>query len=52
MNDWKSLLNEDPIDWLLEENNPSVRFFALTEILNKPEDNAEVILAKKEANSV
>jgi len=48
MNDWKSLLNDDPIDWLLEENNPSVRFFALTEILNKPEDNAEVMLAKKE----
>jgi len=48
MNDWKSLLSGDPIDWLLEENNPSVRFFTLTEILNKPKDNAKAILAKKE----
>ena len=36
MHDWKSLLNDDPIDWLLEKNDPSVRFFALTELLEKP----------------
>jgi hypothetical protein len=45
---WKSLLNGDPIDWLLEMNNPSVRFFTLTEFLEKPEANPEVAQAKNQ----
>lgn len=46
MVDFKSILKGDPIDWLLEEDNPSVRYFTLTEILNKPESNSEVKKAK------
>lgn len=47
MSNWKSLLKADPIDWLLEKNNPSVRFFTLTNILEVPEDAPEAIEARK-----
>jgi hypothetical protein len=47
MGDWKSILNADPTDWLLEEENPSVRYFTLTEILDDPADHTEVKEAKK-----
>lgn len=46
MGDWKSALKADPTDWLLEKDNPSVRFFALTEILDKPQSDSEVQQAK------
>ncbi len=36
MNIWQSLLKADPTDWLLEDHNPSVRCFTLTEILEEP----------------
>jgi len=45
--DWKSYLMADPTEWLLEEDNPSVRYFTLLDILDKPEDNPEVVDAKK-----
>ena len=48
MADWKSVLNADPVDWLLEKDNPSVRYFALSEILDKPQTSSEVQKAKKE----
>ncbi len=47
MADWKSKLNADATNWLLEEDNPSVRYFALTELLNKPQTDKEVQEAKK-----
>jgi hypothetical protein len=47
MSSWKSLLNNYPIDWLLEEDNPSVKYFALIDILDKSKENSEVITAKK-----
>jgi hypothetical protein len=34
--DWKSYLKADVSDWLLEEDNPSVRYFTLTEIWTSP----------------
>jgi len=43
---WKSHLKADPIDWLLEPKNPSVRHFTLRDILKRPEDDKEVITAK------
>lgn len=46
MRDWPSLLNADPIFWLLEEENPSVRYFTLKDILDKPEHDAEVRQAR------
>lgn len=45
---WKSLLNKDPTDWLLEKNNPSVRYYTLTEILDKPENNPQIKTTKDE----
>lgn len=48
MNDWKALLKADATDWLLEEENPSVRYFALTGILDKHGRNPEVQKAKRE----
>ncbi|MFB0533707.1 MAG: nitrogen fixation protein NifH [Anaerolineae bacterium] len=46
MADWMSLLETDPIPWLLGEDNPSVRYFTLTDLLEPPLSNAEVRQAK------
>ena len=35
------------MEWLLEEDNPSVRYFTLTEIQEKPQNSPEVGAAKK-----
>jgi hypothetical protein len=43
---WKSGLKADPTDWLLEEENPSVRYFTLTDVLQKPPRSPEVLEAK------
>jgi hypothetical protein len=41
---WKALLKDDPIPWLVESDpaNPGVRYFALRELLDRPEDDPEV----------
>jgi hypothetical protein len=46
MSNWKSLLRGNPIDWLLEEDNPSVRYYTLTDILGRPECDFLVCEAK------
>jgi hypothetical protein len=48
MNHWKSNLHADPITWLLEDDNPSVRYFTLVELLEKAENNPEVRKIKEE----
>src|SRR4030042_1012322 len=48
MNDWKSLLKANPTDWLLDENNPSVRYSTLTDILDILADSPEAMDAKRE----
>ena len=48
LRDWRSLLEADSVEWLLETDNPSVRYFTLTGILSKPEENSEVRKAKHE----
>jgi hypothetical protein len=45
---WKSVLNADSTDWLLEAENPSVRYFALTQILDKSPSDPDVAAAKAE----
>ena len=47
MNDWKSVLKADPTDWLLETENPSVRYFTLVDILGEPPDTPEVEIARR-----
>ncbi len=41
---WRTLLKGDPLPWLLEPDptNPGVRYFALRELLTRPEDDPEV----------
>ena len=48
MSDWKSVLKADPTEWLLEIDNPSVRYFTLTDILERPGDTLGVRRAKNE----
>lgn len=48
MSNWKSVLEADSMEWLLEKDNPSVRYFTLTEILDKPKNSPEVKKAKNE----
>ena len=40
-------MNEQVLDWLLEEKEPSIRYRTLTELLDKPDDDWEVIAAKE-----
>ncbi len=42
MDGWKTCLKADPTPWLLEAENPSVRLFTLTDILDKPEGDPAV----------
>jgi hypothetical protein len=48
MNSWKSYLQADPIEWLLEKNNPSVRYIVLRDILHKPETDIEMRQVKQD----
>jgi len=52
MSNWKSLLKADPTGWLLEKDNPSVRYFTLTDVLGKLENDSEVREAKDEIMEV
>jgi len=44
---WKSFLKADPTAWLLRDDNPSVKYLSLKEILGKPESSIEVRAAQK-----
>lgn len=46
MTDWLSRSWSDPTEWLLEEENPSVRYLALRHLLGRREDDSEVQEAK------
>lgn len=47
MVDWKSRLKADPTEWLLEPENPSVRFMTLTRLLDEPESSRKVTAARR-----
>ncbi len=47
MSDWKSWLRGDATEWLLEESNPSVRYFALRWLCDQPEQSSEVVRARQ-----
>lgn len=48
MNSWESYGNAQTLDWLLEEENPSVRYFTLKELLGRPKEDADVRQAKED----
>jgi hypothetical protein len=45
MSNWRSLINGDPTDWLLEDSNPSVRYFTLHWLLDLRKDDPEALVA-------
>ena len=42
MQNWQEHLNGDPLPWLLDPENPSVRYWTLIDILNRPASDPEV----------
>ncbi|MEI6100982.1 MAG: nitrogen fixation protein NifH [Eubacteriales bacterium] len=48
MSNWKDGLKADPIAWLLENENPSVRYSTLKDILDKPEEDEQIQTARRE----
>jgi len=46
MKHWQKRLSGDPLPWLLLSENPSVRYWTLTDILDRPRDDPEVRNAK------
>ncbi len=51
MGNWNSFLPSDLTLWLLEEENPSVRYLTLTQVLGKSMDDREVLRARKNVMS-
>jgi len=45
--DWTQVLYSDAIPWLMERSDPSVRYWTLTRLLDRPEDDAEVAEARQ-----
>jgi len=44
---WPDFLADDPTDWLLEDDNPSVRYHALRSLMELPEDDSQVIATRR-----
>jgi hypothetical protein len=42
-----SMMGPDPLPWLLEPENPSARYLALTSLLDRPCDDPEVVAARE-----
>jgi hypothetical protein len=51
--EWLDQLDDDPLAWLLETDaiNPGVRYFALTDLLEKPANDPDVDLARRKVMS-
>jgi hypothetical protein len=47
---WQDQLNGDPLPWLLEGDTPGVRYLALRDLLDLPQDDAELAAARREAH--
>jgi hypothetical protein len=50
MQNWQNCLNGDPLPWLLEPENPSVRYWTLVDILERPVSDPEVQESKAAAD--
>jgi len=44
---WMEHVPKAPLEWLLERENPSVRYFALTELLDRSAEHEEAITARE-----
>jgi hypothetical protein len=47
---WQEQLNEDTVSWLLEPENPGVRYLALRDLLERAKDDPELVSARQEAH--
>ena len=47
---WLSQLRGDPISWLLEDEDPGVRYLGIRDLLEKPADDPELISARQIAH--
>jgi len=47
MKEWEKRVKSIPWEWLLNQSNPSVRYFTLSQLLDFPIDSTEVISAKE-----
>jgi hypothetical protein len=43
METWRTALRSDPVDWLLEPDVPAVRHLALRQLLDRPDDDPDVV---------
>ena len=43
---WRDLLRADPIPWLIEPENPAVRYSTLRYLLDRPADDPEVLVSQ------
>ena len=46
MSNWQKLLQNSPIEWLLEKKNPSIQYFTLRDLLDKKENDSQIVEAK------
>jgi hypothetical protein len=51
MTDWLSLLKADPLPYLLASTEPAVRWWALRDLLDRPADDPEVVVARLAARN-
>src|ERR1700690_626546 len=47
---WKNQLRSDSLPWLLESENPGVRYLALPDLLDLPAEDRELKSARKSAH--
>ena len=47
---WQDQLRGDSVSWLLEPDDPGVRYLALRDLLDRPADDPELVAARQEAH--
>jgi hypothetical protein len=48
---WQNQLNGDPVSWLLEPEDPGVRYLALRDLLDEPQDDPGLVAARQVAHT-
>ena len=48
---WRDQLNGDSLEWLLEPDDPGVRYLALRDLLDRPPHDPELLAAQAEAHA-
>ena len=46
---WQATLRADPLDWLLEAEDPAVRHLVLQQLLDRPGDDPDVVASLRAA---